>query len=85
MGRQTIINQFLGSLVRSMCGGIADAGGGTNSCEDNIMLVLISMDRGGQKIAAPFYRNAGLPPISLYDPKAEMGRAIGLRGLPTCW
>ena len=52
--------------------------------EDNIILVLISMDRGGQQIAAPFLQERGITtPVSLYDPKAEMGRAIGLRGLPT--
>ena len=52
--------------------------------EDKIMLVLVSMDRGGQEIARPFLQARDITtPLSLYDPKAEMGRAVGLRGLPT--
>ena len=52
--------------------------------EDKIMLVLVSMDRGGQEIACPFLQARDITtPLSLYDPKAEMGRAVGLRGLPT--
>lgn len=52
--------------------------------EDKIMLVLVSMDRGGQKIARSFLQARDITtPLSLYDPKAEMGRAVGLRGLPT--
>ena len=52
--------------------------------EDEITLVLVSMDRGGQKTAQPFLQARDITtPLSLYDPKAEMGRAIGLRGLPT--
>lgn len=52
--------------------------------EDRIMLVLVSMDRGGQETAQPFLQARGITtPLSLYDPKAEMGRAVGLRGLPT--
>ena len=52
--------------------------------EDKIMLVLVSMDRGGQEIARPFLQTRDITtPLSLYDPKAEMGRAVGLRGLPT--
>ena len=52
--------------------------------EDKIMLVLVSMDRGGQEIARSFLQARDITtPLSLYDPKAEMGRAVGLRGLPT--
>ena len=52
--------------------------------KDKIMLVLVSMDRGGQEIARPFLQARDITtPLSLYDPKAEMGRAVGLRGLPT--
>ena len=52
--------------------------------EDKIMLALVSMDRGGQEIARPFLQARDITtPLSLYDPKAEMGRAVGLRGLPT--
>ena len=48
------------------------------------MLVLVSMDRGGQETAQPFLQARDITtPLSLYDPKAEMGRAVGLRGLPT--
>ena len=52
--------------------------------EYKIMLVLVSMDRGGQEIARSFLQARDITtPLSLYDPKAEMGRAVGLRGLPT--
>ena len=33
--------------------------------EDNIMLVLVSMDRGGQKIAAPFLQERGITTPSI--------------------
>ncbi len=51
---------------------------------NNIKLVLISMDRGGPEVARPFLQERGVStPLSLYDPQAEVARAVGLRGLPT--
>ena len=51
---------------------------------DNIMVVLISMDRGGPEVARPFLQERGVStPLSLYDPQVEVARAVGLRGLPT--
>ena len=51
---------------------------------DGILVVLVSMDRGGPKDAAPFLSARGIDaPLQLYDPSADWARALKIKGLPT--
>lgn len=48
-------------------------------------LLAISQDRGGKAQVVPFLTNRlNLPDLPVfYDPKLKLGRALGIRGLPT--
>lgn len=50
-------------------------------------LMAISQDRGGRGVAEPFIRERlGLPNLQIfYDPKLQLGRAFGARGLPSTY
>ena len=51
---------------------------------EGIKVILVSIDRGGAAVAAPFLsRRKITAPLSLYDPSASWARALGLKGLPT--
>ncbi len=51
---------------------------------ESILVVLVSMDRGGPVDAAPFLSTRGIDaPLQLYDPSASWARALKLKGLPT--
>ena len=51
---------------------------------DDVMLLLISVDRGGRQKALPFLRDRGITqPLMAFDPKAALSREMGVRGLPT--
>src|SRR5260221_3984409 len=50
----------------------------------DLAIVLISQDRGGDKVVAPFFEKLGLAKLSTYlDPKSTVGHAFEVRGLPT--
>lgn len=47
-------------------------------------ILLISQDRGGEPVVAPFFAKLGLTTLTTYlDPKSTVGRAFAVRGLPT--
>lgn len=49
-----------------------------------LVVVAISQDRGGEKTVAPFLARLGLDEVAIYlDPKSAVGKAFGVRGLPT--
>jgi thiol-disulfide isomerase/thioredoxin len=49
-----------------------------------LVVVAISQDRGGEKTVAPFLAKLGLDEVGIYlDPKSAVGKAFGVRGLPT--
>lgn len=49
-----------------------------------LVVVAISQDRGGEKTVAPFMAKLGLDDVGIYlDPKSDVGKAFGVRGLPT--
>ncbi|MGD9614214.1 MAG: TlpA family protein disulfide reductase [Alphaproteobacteria bacterium] len=49
-----------------------------------LAVVAISQDRGGDKAVTPFLARLGLDKVRVYlDPKSEVGKAFGVRGLPT--
>jgi thiol-disulfide isomerase/thioredoxin len=49
-----------------------------------LALLAISQDRGGAKVVEPFLEKLGLKSLPVYlDPKGEVQRALGVRGLPT--
>jgi hypothetical protein len=51
---------------------------------DKLTVAAISQDRGGEKAVTPFLARLGLDKIKIYlDPKSEVGKAFGVRGLPT--
>ena len=51
---------------------------------DDVTLLLISVDRGGRQKALPFLQDRGITrPLMGFDPKAELSREMGVRGLPT--
>jgi thiol-disulfide isomerase/thioredoxin len=52
--------------------------------EQDLAIVLISQDRGGDKVVAPFFAKLGLSALKTYlDPKSTVGHALEVRGLPT--
>ena len=52
--------------------------------DDDVTLLLISVDRGGRQKALPFLRDRGITrPLVGFDPKAALSREMGVRGLPT--
>jgi thiol-disulfide isomerase/thioredoxin len=51
---------------------------------DRLTVAAISQDRGGEKAVTPFLAKLGLDKVKIYlDPKSEVGKAFGVRGLPT--
>ncbi len=51
---------------------------------DKLTVAVVSQDRGGEKAVAPFLAKLGLDKVRVYlDPKSEVGKAFGVRGLPT--
>ena len=47
-------------------------------------ILLVSQDRGGDKVVAPFFAKLGLTRLATYlDPQSAVGRAFQVRGLPT--
>jgi len=51
---------------------------------DGIEVLAISSDRGGRAQVEPFYARTGLRHLAMwFDPRGAVGRAFGIRGLPT--
>ncbi|UFN47733.1 TlpA family protein disulfide reductase [Roseomonas sp. OT10] len=51
---------------------------------EGIVVVPLSSDRGGRAQVAPFYAARGLKHLGMWlDPRGAVGRALGVRGLPT--
>ena len=51
---------------------------------DRFQVVALSSDRAGAEAVAPFYDEHGLAELPMYlDPEGAVGRAFGIRGLPT--
>jgi thiol-disulfide isomerase/thioredoxin len=51
---------------------------------DRLRVVLVSEDRGGAAAVGPFFEKLDLGSLKTYvDPKSAVGRAFGVRGLPT--
>jgi thiol-disulfide isomerase/thioredoxin len=51
---------------------------------DKLIVAAVSQDRGGEKAVALFLAKLGLDKVKVYlDPKSEVGKAFGVRGLPT--
>jgi thiol-disulfide isomerase/thioredoxin len=49
-----------------------------------LTVAAVSQDRGGEKAVRPFLARLGLDKVKVYlDPKSEVGKAFGARGLPT--
>jgi thiol-disulfide isomerase/thioredoxin len=49
-----------------------------------LIVAAISQDRGGEKAVTPFLARLGLDKVKIYlDPKSDVGKAFGVRGLPT--
>ena len=49
-----------------------------------LTVAAVSQDRGGEKAVTPFLARLGLDKVQIYlDPKSEVGKAFGVRGLPT--
>lgn len=51
---------------------------------DEAVVVAVSNDRGGAKVVRPFLERLGVDALEVWlDAKGALGRAAGLRGLPT--
>lgn len=51
---------------------------------DKLTIAAVSQDRGGETVVKPFLAKLGLDKVRVYlDPKSEVGKAFGVRGLPT--
>ena len=51
---------------------------------EQVAVLAVSEDRGGNKAVEPFVAKLGLKSVKIYiDHKSEVGRAFGVRGLPT--
>src|SRR3954468_8119178 len=51
---------------------------------DRLTVAAVSQDRGGEKAVTPFLAKLGLDKVKIYlDPKSAVGKAFGVRGLPT--
>ncbi len=49
-----------------------------------LTVAAVSQDRSGEKAVTPFLARLGLDEVKIYlDPKSEVGKAFGVRGLPT--
>ena len=52
--------------------------------DGRLTVAAVSQDRGGAAVVEPFVARLGLEKIKVYlDPKSAVGRAFGVRGLPT--
>ena len=52
--------------------------------DDGIVVMLVSIDRGGAAKALPFLERLAVTGVRLgFDPKAKLSREVGIRGLPT--
>ncbi len=51
--------------------------------DKDLAIVLISQDRGGDKVVAPFFEKLGLKLKTYLDPKSSVGHAFEVHGLPT--
>jgi thiol-disulfide isomerase/thioredoxin len=49
----------------------------------DLAIVVVSQDRGGDKVVAPFFTKLGLKLETYLDPKSTVGHAFEVRGLPT--
>lgn len=50
----------------------------------DFIVIAMSNDRGGANVVDPFYEETGLTALGkYYDPRGELGRALGVTGLPT--
>jgi thiol-disulfide isomerase/thioredoxin len=49
----------------------------------DLAIVLVSQDRGGDQVVAPFFAKLGLKLATYLDPKSTVGHAFEVRGLPT--
>jgi thiol-disulfide isomerase/thioredoxin len=54
---------------------------------ERFQLLLVSQDRGGKAVVVPFLENRlKLPDLPVfYDPQLRLGRALGVRGLPSTY
>lgn len=51
---------------------------------DSFQVLLVSVDRKGLEVAAPFLEKLGIKGLrTAADPKSELARALGVAGLPT--
>src|SRR4051794_10902446 len=51
---------------------------------DRLTVAAVSQDRGGETAVTPFLAKLGLDKVKIYlDPKSAVGKAFGVRGLPT--
>src|SRR5258708_2591332 len=51
---------------------------------DDFASLLVSQDRGGDRVVAPFFEKLGLARLkTTLDPQRTVGRAFTVRGLPT--
>jgi thiol-disulfide isomerase/thioredoxin len=51
---------------------------------EGIEVLALSSDRGARNQVEPFYRRTGLQHLAMwFDPRGAVGRAFGIRGLPT--
>jgi thiol-disulfide isomerase/thioredoxin len=52
--------------------------------DGRLTVLAVSEDRGGGRLVNPFVAKLGLGSLKIYlDPKSEVARAFGVRGLPT--
>jgi thiol-disulfide isomerase/thioredoxin len=49
----------------------------------DLAIALVSQDRGGDKVVAPFFAKLGIKLETYLDPKSTVGHAFEVRGLPT--
>lgn len=51
--------------------------------DEGLLVLAVSQDRGGAKVAAPFLKKLGVTRLGLFlDSRMKLGRAFGVRGLP---
>jgi thiol-disulfide isomerase/thioredoxin len=51
---------------------------------DKLIVAAVSQDRGGEEAVTPFLSKLALHKATVFlDPKSEVGKAFGVRGLPT--
>lgn len=51
--------------------------------DEGLLVLAVSQDRGGAKVAAPFLKKLGVTRLGLFlDSRMKLGRAFGVRALP---